>query len=398
MNRLFSLKFKRNLGNLMIAILFMGMIFSFIYLYELLGKNYGYEKISELIELIFSKRSNSEIIIKVILTMMLLKSIIKVMNKNLDIIRAGVEGEKLAKKHIKNLKKIDYKVIPNVIVPKSKGGFRELDFVIIGTKGVFVIETKNMSGYIYGDAEDTELTRTKTGRGNRTYDSTIGNPIQQVKGQVNALASYMKKKKINCNVDYIVAFTNEKASINISNDEGKVIKLTSGDNIVEYINKYNSNKTLSISEVKSVYKGILSLRYNLKLILNPVFLVGCIKDDILKLMKVKDTLKKLYDSILLILYSINDVLNRTLNVAMIWMRNLVLIAFPIICILLGILQATFFEIENIDKYISMIINFISVFIIPIPEIINVGIILIIYKVLTMVTLRILNLPMQILRK
>lgn len=66
----------------------------------------------------------------------------------------GRRGEKLCEKELGKLAKkgMEGEVVRNVYVPKKKeGGFSEIDVCWVTQKGVFVIESKNYSGWIFGD-------------------------------------------------------------------------------------------------------------------------------------------------------------------------------------------------------------------------------------------------------
>lgn len=57
------------------------------------------------------------------------------------------------------LPKDDYHLIKNVTLPTKDGGTTQIDHVIISQHGVFVIETKNMKGWIYGKANQKTWTQ-----------------------------------------------------------------------------------------------------------------------------------------------------------------------------------------------------------------------------------------------
>ena len=56
------------------------------------------------------------------------------------------------------------KILRNIYIPKEDGSTAEIDVVYITTKGLFVIESKNFSGYIFGN-ETTEIGRLRYMRG-----------------------------------------------------------------------------------------------------------------------------------------------------------------------------------------------------------------------------------------
>lgn len=53
-----------------------------------------------------------------------------------------------------------YTVLNNVMIPDQSGGTTQIDHVVFSPFGVFVIETKNMKGWISGDAKGATWTQT----------------------------------------------------------------------------------------------------------------------------------------------------------------------------------------------------------------------------------------------
>ena len=65
----------------------------------------------------------------------------------------GEHGEKLTERELKLVKLFGRKgkTLRNVYIPKDNGETSEIDVVYITQKGVFVFESKNYSGWIFGD-------------------------------------------------------------------------------------------------------------------------------------------------------------------------------------------------------------------------------------------------------
>ena len=65
----------------------------------------------------------------------------------------GRRGEKLTERELNLVKLLGRKgqVLRNIYVPKDNGETSEIDVVFITQKGIFVIESKNYSGWIFGD-------------------------------------------------------------------------------------------------------------------------------------------------------------------------------------------------------------------------------------------------------
>jgi len=96
----------------------------------------------------------------------------------------GMFGEVLVNALIlKNLDKDTYHLIEDVTLP-TEDGTTQIDHVLVSRYGVFVIETKNMKGWIFGSAKQKQWTQ-------RIYkhSSKFQNPIHQNYKHLKALES-----------------------------------------------------------------------------------------------------------------------------------------------------------------------------------------------------------------
>ncbi|HHT9149388.1 MAG TPA: nuclease-related domain-containing protein [Candidatus Wujingus californicus] len=57
------------------------------------------------------------------------------------------------------LDKKTYHVFNNVTLPNLSGGTTQIDHIIVSVYGIFVVETKNLNGWIYGNEKDTKWTQ-----------------------------------------------------------------------------------------------------------------------------------------------------------------------------------------------------------------------------------------------
>lgn len=72
----------------------------------------------------------------------------------------GKCGELLVAFHLKNkLEKEEYELINNVMIPDGAGGSTQIDHIILSQFGIFVIETKTMKGWIFGDRNSANWTQ-----------------------------------------------------------------------------------------------------------------------------------------------------------------------------------------------------------------------------------------------
>lgn len=114
---------------------------------------------------------------------------------------SGVYGEYLS---FNILNKIEghKRILANVYVPKEKGGTTEIDVVMIHEKGIFVIESKNYSGWIFGDEKNKTWTQSfKNGRKEKFY-----NPIWQNQSHIRHLSKLLNIEDKNI-MKSIIAFS-----------------------------------------------------------------------------------------------------------------------------------------------------------------------------------------------
>ena len=99
----------------------------------------------------------------------------------------GKHGEYLIYKQLKPLERVGGKFLFNLYIPKKNGKTTELDVLLICPKGIFVFESKNYSGWIYGNEAQRNWTQTllaKRGRSRRLY---FYNPVKQNQSHIRHL-------------------------------------------------------------------------------------------------------------------------------------------------------------------------------------------------------------------
>ncbi len=108
----------------------------------------------------------------------------------------GAAGERRLEFILESLDAMGFEghCLNNVFVPRKNGSTTEIDVLFITRKGLFVIESKNISGYIFGHENRRNWTSTLyAGRrwyGNKVNKYHFFNPIWQNKSHINALKNY----------------------------------------------------------------------------------------------------------------------------------------------------------------------------------------------------------------
>ena len=83
-----------------------------------------------------------------------------------------------------------YILLNDVYLPRKGGGTSQIDHIVVSQYGIFVVETKNYSGWIFGKADDESWTQTLPGQKNQ-----FPNPIRQNYGHVCALVECLGAPK-----------------------------------------------------------------------------------------------------------------------------------------------------------------------------------------------------------
>ncbi|NLP48127.1 MAG: NERD domain-containing protein [Clostridiales bacterium] len=141
------------------------------------------------------------------------------------------------------------KLLVNLYIPKKDSTTTELDLVMVSEYGIHVFESKNYSGWIFGNEKNKFWMQTfKTGDKNRFY-----NPIWQNRGHINAL-----KELLEIEDDNVI-----KSCIVFGNDcEFKDLTVTSKNMLVFKRNQvYNTlssqmiepNKVFTREQLESTY-------------------------------------------------------------------------------------------------------------------------------------------------
>ena len=110
----------------------------------------------------------------------------------------GRRGEALTERALRRLPTGEYVVLNDLTIADSRGKTTQIDHVVISRFGIFVIETKCYSGWIFGDEKSRVWTQTlPCGRGWWSYaeKNTFQNPIRQNWRHIYVLAERLNLPK-----------------------------------------------------------------------------------------------------------------------------------------------------------------------------------------------------------
>ena len=140
-----------------------------------------------------------------------------------------------------------YTVIQNVVVT-LEGKSSELDLVVLGPNGVFVIEAKNRNGLIEGGYDKDKWLQHKVGRRGGEYSSEFYSPIKQVGTHIFRLAGHLRQNNIRFHICGAVYFSNPEAKVRLSGEPDKIPVFWKPDELILYIKMNNANLPLETKE------------------------------------------------------------------------------------------------------------------------------------------------------
>ena len=177
---------------------------------------------------------------ELIIVLVVIVLIVKFKSPNIK----GSIGERKVSKALNILDNNEYKIINNLMI-RTDRGTTQIDHVVISVYGIFVIETKNYQGFIFGNENDDKW---KQVIDKRSYK--FRNPIMQNYGHVVSL-----RKSLNLDKDLLVvsliAFTN-RASLRVNTQTPVMYD----NNIVNYIRSYRE-KVISENYMMRLYYDLL---------------------------------------------------------------------------------------------------------------------------------------------
>lgn len=170
----------------------------------------------------------------------------------------GLLGEYLIYKCLKSLK--GYKrFLFNVYFPKEDGTFTEVDVIMLHETGIYVFESKNYSGWIFGSEAQRNWTQSLASGQGRTQKTHFLNPIIQNKVHIKWLQTYLKCDS-NLSFYSCIVFS-ERCEL-------KKITLTSGNHLVFKRNDIlqtisakasKSEKVLTQKKIENLFKQLYPL-------------------------------------------------------------------------------------------------------------------------------------------
>ncbi|MBD7912853.1 MULTISPECIES: nuclease-related domain-containing protein [Clostridium] len=145
---------------------------------------------------------------------------------------AGNYGEYLSFNKLENIKGCK-KILTNVYLPKQNGETTEIDLVFIHETGIYAIESKNYSSWIFGNEKSRYWTQTfPNGRKEKFY-----NPIMQNNTHIKNLAKVLNIDE--SSIKSVIVFS-ERCTLKKITVESQRVKVVNRNNLTRAINGLSS--------------------------------------------------------------------------------------------------------------------------------------------------------------
>lgn len=164
----------------------------------------------------------------------------------------GKNGEYLIYNKLRYLESEVCKFLFNVYIPKENGETTEIDVMMISPIGIIVFESKNYSGWIFGNENDRKWTQVlPKGRG-KSNKEHFYNPIMQNETHIKWLKNIIDGE---CPIFSMIVFSERCTfkDVVVCNPDVRVIKQDRIVNVVEQLISLSGENLISIEEILKIY-------------------------------------------------------------------------------------------------------------------------------------------------
>lgn len=147
------------------------------------------------------------------------------------------------------------KFLFNLYLPRGNSQTTEIDLILITNKGLFVFESKNFDGWIFGNEAHKNWTQSLPRRSGGSYKSSFYNPIKQNAAHIRHLRQITG---YDIPVHSVVVFSDACTlkSVTVNSDDVRVIKMQNLLYAVAKIMEGGDNR-LTDGDIMEIYDKLL---------------------------------------------------------------------------------------------------------------------------------------------
>lgn len=166
----------------------------------------------------------------------------------------GATGEDVVAEYLEDILDSRNLLLNDVKLPNSNGN---IDHLVIGKNGIFLIETKTKNGSVTCDGDI--WTHEQFGKDGTRYSDDIGSPSKQAKNNTIALNTFFKDKYPKLSdtslfwINAVVVFANTNTKLIIKNNPTNCLIMKSPEELLKHIKKQESNNNISGEDLYNLY-------------------------------------------------------------------------------------------------------------------------------------------------
>lgn len=167
----------------------------------------------------------------------------------------GRYGEYLTYKYLKKYEELGARFLFNVYIPKENGETTEIDVMMISSKGIFVFESKNYSGWIFGNENQKNWYQTlPVGRG-KSRKENFYNPVMQNRTHIKYLKMFVGEQ---IPMRSIITFSERCTlkNVQITSNDVSVINRHKVNEVVAAIYNQTTNQVLNLEQINEIFHKI----------------------------------------------------------------------------------------------------------------------------------------------
>jgi hypothetical protein len=144
------------------------------------------------------------------------------------------------------------KFLFNLYISKSDGETSEIDTVFLHESGIYVIESKNYSGWIFGNENDTRWTQVLAGGRHRNH---FYNPIRQNNTHISCLSRQLPK--LDEDIYHSVIAFSQRCTLKSITLKNPLHIVTKRDELIRSLTPAIQNNVLTPQQIDELYAILL---------------------------------------------------------------------------------------------------------------------------------------------
>ncbi len=173
-----------------------------------------------------------------------------ILGRRYNVLMSGIKGERSLEKIARHHKN-EYDIFINCPI-QYKRNRSEIDMIMLGEKGLIIIEAKNHSGVVCGSDNDEKWSQYKHYKDGKNTEAEMKNPIKQITRQRDILKSILHSKGIDVWIDGIVYFSNPLIRLKLTLKNKSSIVCAGDKELDRFLSTYESPRPIRKDDIEAI--------------------------------------------------------------------------------------------------------------------------------------------------